>query len=223
MDNSRFFILSIIIYTKIRCTLVYLPVFAVVIGYVIIDISLNLYKKFLKIPKNYFIILLISLYLLGSVTQFILSTNITQEDYSNIKLQDNENSYINESLKAFNPKNTVVIFQSGTDWRKSLYYYPDYQTYLFYHYFVWNDFAKFKAYKNNAIESYDGINFIIPINSSIDNVVWIVDDNSEFFKQLKSKIGVKTMLLPDGYLLYYSKVKNNTNFTIDNITFIMID
>jgi hypothetical protein len=115
-------------------TLVYLPVFAVVIGYVIIDISLNLYKKFLKIPKNYFIILLISLYLLGSVTQFILSTNITQEDYSNIKLQDNENSYINESLKAFNPKNTVVIFQSGTDWRKSLYYYPDYQTYLFYHY-----------------------------------------------------------------------------------------
>jgi hypothetical protein len=202
-------------------TLVYLPVFAVVIGYVIIDISLNLNKKFLKIPKNYFIILLISLYLLGSVTQFILSTDSNQENYSNIKLQDNENLYVNESLEAFNPENTLVMFQGGTDWRKSMYYYPNYQTYLFYQYnSSGTTLLHLNHYKNNEIGSYDGMDYIIHINSSTDNVVWIVDENSEFFKQLQSKIGVKTMLLPDGYLLYYSKVKNNTNFTIDNVTFI---
>ena len=202
-------------------TLVYLPVFAVVIGYVIIDISLNLNKKFSKVPKNYFIIFLISLYLLGSVTQFVLSTDVNQENYSHIKLQDNENLYLNESLKAFNPENTLIIFQDGAGWRTSMYYFPDYQTYLFYQYSSsGTTLLHLNHYKNHAIESYDGMNFTIPINSSTDNIVWVLGYNPEFFKKLQSKIKVKTMLLPDGSLLYYSKVQNNTNLTIGNITFI---
>jgi hypothetical protein len=66
----------------------------------------------------------------------------------------------------------------------------------------------------------EGQNFEIHLNSSTDNILWLDYDNSEFYKQLQSKIEIKTIILPDGFVVYYSDLKNITNFTVDNITFI---
>ena len=178
-------------------TMVYLPVFALVVGYVIINLSMDLNKKFKKIPNRYFSVLAVLLCVLFGATQFI-STPAGQTDYGEIKAADIHTQYLNQSLMEFNPENTVVLFGSLTDWRNCMYYYPSYETYLI-------------LYNSKRT---------VHLNSSDNNIIWMINPDNQFFHELKSKIEVKTMLLPNGYVLYYSPIENNTNFTIDNLTFI---
>ncbi len=39
----------------------------------------------------------------------------------------------------------------------------------------------------------------------------IIDNISEFFKELQSKIEIKSIKLPNGWNIYYSDVNNNNN------------
>jgi len=200
-------------------TLVYLPVFALLVGYIIINLSLDLNKKFKKIPKHYFSVLLVLLCVLLGVTQFI-STSVGTTDYGNIQLEDINLQYLNQSLMEFNPGNTVVLIETLSDWRKCMYYYPGYETYFFEYYNSSLGATLLSDhYKDHEINTYVGQSMEIHLNSST-NIVWIGDSNSDFFRQLQSKIEVKTITLPDGNVVYYSNLNNNTNFTIDNVTFI---
>jgi len=120
----------------------------------------------------------------------------------------------------FNPGNTVVLIETLSDWRKCMYYYPGYETYFFEYYNSSLGATLLSDhYKDHEINTYVGQSMEIHLNSST-NIVWIGDSNSDFFRQLQSKIEIKTIILPDGFVVYYSDLKNITNFTVDNITFI---
>jgi len=202
-------------------TLVYLPVFAIMMGYVIVNLSWDINRKFKNISARNFSLLIIILCVLFGVTQFI-SPSISGVDYGNIQFEDSNSQYINQSLTEFNPGNTIAFLTYMFDWRKSTYYEPNYETYSYSN--VNNTpgttLQIINHYKDHEMNLIEGQNFEIHLNSSTDNILWLDYDNSEFYKQLQSKIEIKTIILPDGFVVYYSDLKNITNFTVDNITFI---
>ncbi len=201
-------------------TLVYLPVFTILMGYVIINLSWDFNRKFKKISAHNFLLLVIILCVLLGVTQFI-SPAISGLDYGNIQFEDSNSQYINQSLMEFNPGNTIVFLNYMTDWRKSTYYDPTYETYS---YTLVNNTPGtsqvINHYKDHEMSLIEGQKLEIHLNSSTTNIVWLDYDNSEFYKKLQSEVEIKTLILTDGFVVYYSDLKNITNFTVDNITFV---
>jgi len=198
-------------------TLVYLPVFALMVGYVTINLSSDLNKKFKILPKNYLIVLIVVFCALFSISTFF------SWDYGSIQLEDNDFHYVNQSLMKFNPNNSIVFFADMNDWRKSMYYNPSYESY--YSPNVFNSslgpkLLTMEYYKDHQMKLYQGHDFVIHLNSSINNIIWMGIADTEFYEQVKYKIGFNVIYLPDGNVICYSEVKNNTNITIDNITFI---
>ncbi len=117
MDNSCFFILFIILHCNPGLYFhFYLPVFALVMGYVIVNLSLDFNRKFKNISSHNFSLLMIILCVLSGVTQFI-SPTISGIDYGNIQFEDCNSQYINQSLMEFNPGNTIVFLNYMTDLR----------------------------------------------------------------------------------------------------------
>ena len=198
-------------------TLVYLPVFALLVGYVIINLSSDLNKKFKILPKNYLAVLIVVFCALFSISTFF------SLDYGSIQLEDSDFQYVNQSLLEFNPNNSIGFFINMEDWRKAMYYNPSYETY--YSPNVLNSSSgttllTMEYYKDHQMNLFQGHNFVIHLNSSINNIIWMGAVDSEFYKQVKSKIGFNVIYLPDGNVICYSVIKNNTNITINNITFI---
>ena len=202
-------------------TLVYLPVFTILMGYVIINFSWDFNGKFKKISAHNFSLFVIILCVLLGVIQFI-SPATSGLDYGNIQFEDSNSQYINQSLMEFDPGNTIVFLNYMTDWRKSTYYDPTYETYS---YTLVNNTPGTTSqvmnhYKDHEMSLIEGQKLEIHLNSSTNNIVWLDYDNSQFYKQLQSEIEIKTLISPDGFVVYYSDLKNITNFTVDNITFI---
>jgi hypothetical protein len=216
------FLFYLLIYiAKPGYTLVYLPVFAIVIGYVIFNLSYDLNMKIKRIPKNYLIIILIIVFSLFSISQFF-SPVVSGVDYGSIQSQDVNTQHVIQSIQEFNPSNTIIFFQGENDSVNSVYYCPDYDIYSSsdIHPSSGTSYLSVDYYIDHKFYGFDGQTFEIHLNSSTNNIVWLIDSNSEFFKQLQSKIEIKTIILADGNVIYYSEVDNNTNFTIDNLTFI---
>lgn len=82
--------------------------------------------------------------------------------------------------------------------------------------------------KNHIYIVSEGKILEIPINASIEKIIWVVDDNSAFLKELKSKIEIKAIDLPnekDANLpttlsIYYSDIKNKSiDFRVNQFIF----
>ena len=143
--------------------------------------------------------------------------------YTNQKIRTNDEVteiYINAIKKVpnSNPNNTILVIgdisrvNEGFSWRKAMYYFPEYDTY----YLIQRE--------NYIMNPWHGINhtnywssskiFEIPVNNSTEKVIWVVNDKSEYFKELNSQTKIKTINLDKGLKLYYSdlndgKPKNN--------------
>ncbi len=218
------FLFYMLIYiAKPGYVLTFLPVFSLIMGYVIVNFSFRLNKKFELISKNSFIVLLVSIIVFLSVVQFFIPGNVA--GYSVIELKDMNMHYFNESLNEFNPSNTLIFYGFSDDYRNSMYYYPNFQSYT-YNYYDDGGERLFEVYhyQNHQVTIIKN-QTVININSSTMNIVWFIDtdfyvNDTNFLTNLQSAINVNTMKLADGSNVYYTQINNNTNFTIYGVTFI---
>lgn len=127
------------------------------------------------------------------------------------------------NLSNFNPNTTQIVIRDivredqGFSWRKAMYYLPEYDVYYLFD--SENSQLKSAKMKDNVSFSYgkmhlgsgvEGNDLEIPINPSTTKIVWIMDDRSQFYKELQSQIEIKTIKLPNGLNIYYSDVGNRT-------------
>jgi hypothetical protein len=125
------------------------------------------------------------------------------------------------NLSNLNPNNTQIIIRDiiredqGFSWRKAMYQLPEYDVY----YLFDSDNSQLKSNKlknqvsysygkNHTSTSSESSELEIPINSSTEKIVWIMDDRSQFFQELQSQLEIKTIQLPNGLNVYYSDVKD---------------
>lgn len=125
------------------------------------------------------------------------------------------------NLSNSNPNSTEIIIRDiiredqGFSWRKAMYQLPEYGVY----YLFDSDNSQLKSNKlNNQVSLSYGKNYTyqsfqsseleIPIKSSTERIVWIMDDRSQFFQELQSQIEIKTIKLPNDLNIHYSDVKD---------------
>lgn len=186
--------------------LVYLPAFAIITAYVLINFSSDRNNRFKNISKKHFLIMALCLCLLSGAVQFIYPSSIGM-DYGTIYNNDTNYHHLNQAITGFNPNNTIIFTDDPIIWRKNIYYHPDYESYCYYSY------AGTLAglhYKNHTFETNPGSK--IYFNSST-KVVWIINENSNIFKTLKG-INLTLIELPNRQKIYYSDIENSREVEI---------
>lgn len=146
--------------------------------------------------------------------------------YNNEKIINNDQNMawhleIIGNLSSSNPNSTEIIIRDiiredqGFSWRKAMYQLPEYDVY----YLFDSENSQLKSNKldnqvsfsygkNHKYQSSQSNLLEIPIKSSTERVVWIMDHRSQFFKELQSKIEIKPIVLPNNLNIYYSDVKD---------------
>jgi hypothetical protein len=209
----------LIYFAKPGYLLIYLPTFALIMSYVVLNFASDLNRKFTRIPKNYLVIILFLIVLSAGVMQFV-SPSESGIYYVRIQSEDANFENIYDSVGKFGPNDTVIFVDNEINWRKTLYYFPEYEIYSYQMNLSSGDPLKeVLYYKNGNIEIAKTETYKIKLNSSTTKILWIVDSDSELFRNIQSKIEIKTIILPDGQKVYYSDVINNTNFEIHNLVF----
>ena len=133
-------------------------------------------------------------------------------------------TYLNaiSQVPGSNSSNTIIVMgeitreNEGFNWRKAMYYLPDYQIY----YLIEADhFITSEWYAKNHTNTWLASNiFKIPVNSSTQKIIWVISNQSTYFPQITSQIPVKTIDLSDGLKLYYSDV-NETQIKNNELVF----
>ncbi|MDI6725197.1 MAG: glycosyltransferase family 39 protein [Methanobacterium sp.] len=136
--------------------------------------------------------------------------------YSTQKIKTNDRIteiYINSVKKVpdANPNNTIIVVgdisrvNEGFSWRKSMYYLPEYSIY----YLIQRENYIMNPWhgKNHTNQWSKSKIFEIPVNNSTDKVVWMINDKSTYYKELKRQSEIKTIKLDNGLKIYYSDVK----------------
>jgi hypothetical protein len=60
----------------------------------------------------------------------------------------------------------------------------------------------------------------VPVTSKTTRIVWIMSDQTSFYQDVKDKLGVNAIKLPNSLKIYYSYVGNQTsNFQISDFIF----
>lgn len=195
----------LIFFAKPGYLLVYLPSFALILTYVILDFSAGLNRTFRKIPTNYFIVLFLALILASGSIQFVHPSE-DDLDYTNIQKVDSNFQDIHDFISKSDPNEVIVITDSDVDWRKLIYYSPDYETYC-YVLDSQSDYIKELLHYQNGTMNITETK--IRPTSKI-KIIWIVDANSIVFKNIQSKIDVKSVKLPNNDTIYYSEVNEST-------------
>lgn len=213
------FIFYLLIYfAKPGYLLIYLPTFTLIMSYVIINFSSDLNRKFNRIPKNYFISILFLIVLIPGIMQFVYPSE-SGIYYVRIQSEDANFQNIYDSIENFSPANTVIFVDNEINWRKTLYYFPDYEIYSYQMYLSSGDLLKeLLYYKNGKIKITKTETYEIKLNSSTTKILWLVDSDSELFRNIHSKLEINSIELPNGHKVYYSEVNENTSFTIGDIT-----
>jgi hypothetical protein len=143
--------------------------------------------------------------------------------YSNAKITANDqNTRYNIqailNISQSNPNSTLIVIRDitredeGFNWRKAMYYLSEYNVYYL--------FDEENAGLDNQVSSWHGyegkynISFSsslnIPVNPSVTRIIWIMDDESDFYKEVETKMGVNTINLANGLKVYYSDVGNDS-------------
>jgi hypothetical protein len=47
---------------------------------------------------------------------------------------------------------------------------------------------------------------VIPLNQSVQQIVWVMSNQTNFYQEVQSQIGVQTINLPNGLNIYYSEI-----------------
>ena len=127
-----------------------------------------------------------------------------------------------------NPSSSIVVIRDithedeGFNWRKAMFYMQDYDVYYLFdkensgltnQVSLWH--GKKHSYSTSEASSVD-----IPMNSSTTKIIWIMSNQTSFYQEVKDKLGVNKISLPNGLNIYYSNVGNQTSdFQISNFIF----
>lgn len=141
--------------------------------------------------------------------------------YGNAKIIANDhNSLYNmqaiKNLSNASPDSTLIIIRDitredeGFNWRKAMYYFPEHNVYYLFdeeNAGMADQVSSWHAYNGNYNISMASL-VNIPVNNSVTRIVWIMDDKSDFYQEVKTKLGIKTIYLANGLKVYYSDVTN---------------
>lgn len=215
------FIFYLLVYfAKTGYILIYLPSFALILAHVLLNISHDLNGRFKTFSKNFYLILLLLLCVTSGIVQFGYTSELAMA-YGKIHYEDMSFQHMNQSLGEFNLSDTLIFMDNEDNWRKLLYYFPDHETYSYYSRIsARKPFVGLRHYKNHISEVSESEFLEVHINSSTTKILWLINDDTQFFKYLKSKIEIHTLILPNGHKVYYSDIKNDTNFKIYMFNFI---
>ncbi|HEX3014671.1 MAG TPA: glycosyltransferase family 39 protein, partial [Methanobacterium sp.] len=117
------------------------------------------------------------------------------------------------------PQSTVIVIRDitredeGFNWRKAMYYLSNYDVYYLFDHensgidgnvSVWHG----KDHSYNI--SKDSAEYI-KLNSSTTKIVWVMNNETSFYQEVKDRFGVNEINLSNGMKLYYSYVGNQTS------------
>ncbi len=143
-------------------------------------------------------------------------------DHAKINANDeNTQLHIKNILNISNssPQSTIIVIRDinredeGFNWRKAMYYLPDYDIY----YLFDNENSGIKGkvsmwhgkdHNYNISKSHV---LDVPLNSSTIKIVWIMSNQTSFYQEVRNKFGVNEIDLQNGMKLYYSYVGNQTS------------
>jgi hypothetical protein len=152
--------------------------------------------------------------------------------YNNAKINANDANtqlHINDILNISNsdPISTIVVIRDitredeGFNWRKAMYYLPGYDVYYLCDPENTGITGQVSSWhgKNHSYNISQAPVLDIPLNSAT-KIVWIMSDQSNFYQEVKDKLGVSSIDLPNGLSIYYSNIGNQTSdFQISNFIF----
>ena len=152
-------------------------------------------------------------------------------NYEKIHINDESmEQHLDMIKKISNSNNSIIVIRDilredeGFSWRKAMYYLPDYNVY----YLLDSEDSQFKTSKEtgNNIELLYGKNHSsnetsdntietpvtntvdIPTNSHTEQIIWIMNNQTEFFKEIESKNKLYAINLFEGLKIYYFDVQN---------------
>lgn len=139
--------------------------------------------------------------------------------YNDQKISANDQNtqlHIDEitKLSFSNPNSSIVVIRDisredeGFNWRKAMYYLPDYNVYYLFDFENSGITDKVSVWhgKNHTDDLIKATTVEIPLNQSVRRIIWIMSDQSSFYKEVQSKAEIQTITLPNGLKIYYSDV-----------------
>ncbi len=138
-------------------------------------------------------------------------------DNQKIKANDqNTNLHINtiKNLSNSNPNNTIIVIKDisrldeGFDFNKAIYYLPDYNVYYLLdseNSHITNNITVWHGQYNSYNVTYAPV-VDIPLNQSVQQIVWVMSNQTSFYQEVQSQVGVQTINLPNGLDIYYSNI-----------------
>lgn len=242
-----FLFYSLVYIIKPGYTLVYLPAFMIILGYLLSRLADDLNTRFFNIsPRSTLVVLILMGFILNSMIylypydlhegelwetpmnkldgdQMILFALNTGLMYNQEKINANDQNtkiHIQEILKLSksDPNTTIVVIRDitredeGFNWRKAMYYLPAYNVYYLFDYensgikdrvSVWHG-------QNHADDLTKSVLVEIPLKQSTHRIIWIMNNQSAFYREVQSKVGVHSVDLPNGLKIYYSDILNDS-------------
>ncbi len=118
------------------------------------------------------------------------------------------------NLSGSDPNSTIIVIRDitredeGFNWRKTMYYLPDHDVYYLFdsensiipdQVSVWHG-------KNHTDDTIKATTVEIPLDQSVGRIVWIMSNQSSFYQEVESEVGVQSITLPNGLKIYYSDI-----------------
>ena len=140
--------------------------------------------------------------------------------YNNQKIKANDqNTYLHiktiTNLSNSNPNNTIIVIRDisredeGFDFNKAMYYLPDYNVYYLLDsensHITNNTVTVWHGQYNNYNITYAPV-VDIPLNQSVKQIIWVMSNQTNFYQEVQSQVGVQTISLPNGLNIYYSNI-----------------
>jgi hypothetical protein len=164
--------------------------------------------------------------------KFMLSLDLLfVYNYEKIHKNDiNTEYHIKTILNNSDPQKSIIIIRDilredqGFSWRKAMYYLPQYDIY----YVMDDEDSQLKSLKtsNNLIIShgkthksngFQNETLQIPLDSSTTQIIWVMNNNTEFFNKLNSKLNITSVTLPNSMKIYFSEINaKNGNLSFLN-------
>jgi hypothetical protein len=132
------------------------------------------------------------------------------------------------NLSQWDPSSTIVIIRDitredeGFNWRKAMYYLPEYNVYYLFdsensHYS--NNVSVWLG-KNHTDVKIEASTYEIHLNSSVRRIVWIMSNQTTFYKEVQSIGNLQTITLTNGLKIYYTDIDSGpVNLKVSEFVF----
>lgn len=132
------------------------------------------------------------------------------------------------NLSNYDPDSTIIVIRDitredeGFNWRKAMYYLPDYDVYYLFdsensvninNVTVWLG-------KNHSDQKFENQTVEIKLNQSVKRIVWIMNNQTTFYDEVKLNGNLHSIQLSNGLKIYYTDIDSGpVNIKISNFIF----